>query len=92
MAIAQGVAINGLPIVNDRPGPFGGLPQMSNLDRYYANCVIGGRSAFLIVANDFASFAQAIRRKLILEISDIAPAIEERRAACAARAPLLHLA
>ena len=70
-AIARGIVINGLPIVSDRPDPFG-MP-MPNLDLYYQNCVIGGPGAFLVVAEDFRSFAVAIRRKLILEIAGLHP-------------------
>ena len=97
-AVARGLTINGLPIVNDRPTRIGGLPPLPHLDRYYEKCVIGGRGAFLIVANDFASFADAIRRKLILEIADLTPAPHETRAAPvrhetrAAPASFLHLA
>lgn len=71
-AVAQGVVINGLPIVNDRPGPSG-RPQQPNLDLYYEECVIGGPGAFIVVANSFGEFAEAVRRKLIIEISDAAP-------------------
>ena len=67
MAIRAGVTINGLPIINNRPSPWGRMP-MPNLDLYYRKCVIGGRRSFLVVANDFKSFGRAIRRKLILEI------------------------
>ena len=66
-AVRAGVTINGLPIVNNRPSPWGRMP-MPNLDLYYRKCVIGGRRSFLVVANDFKSFGRAIRRKLILEI------------------------
>ncbi len=66
-AIRAGVTINGLPIVNDRPSPWGRMP-MPNLDSYYRKCVIGGRRAFLVVAKDFRTFGHGIRRKLILEI------------------------
>lgn len=69
-AVARGVTINGLPIVNDRPGPSG-RPQLRNLDLYYENCVIGGPGAFIVVANSFAEFAEAVRRKLILEIAGL---------------------
>ncbi len=71
-AVAQGVAINGLPIVNDRASPFG-WPALPNLDLYYANCVIGGPGSFYVVANTFADFARAIRKKLILEIAGMRP-------------------
>ncbi|MBI1985717.1 MAG: DUF1194 domain-containing protein, partial [Rhodospirillales bacterium] len=49
-AVAAGIVINGLPIINDRPSPWGMLP-MPNLDLYYEDCVIGGNGAFLLVAN-----------------------------------------
>ena len=67
-AVAQGITINGLPIINDRP-TFNRMP-MPNLDLYYRNCVIGGRGAFIVVAETFRTFARAIRRKMILEIAD----------------------
>ena len=41
---------------------------MPNLDLYYRRCVIGGGRSFLVVANDFASFGRAVKRKLVLEI------------------------
>jgi len=65
--LAEGVTINGLPIVNDRPN-FGVRPGQE-LEPYYRNSVIGGPGAFLIVAEDFTSFGAAIRRKLIQEIA-----------------------
>lgn len=85
-ALAAGVVINGLPIVNDRLGPYG-LPPLKNLDLYYEDCVIGGPGAFVIVANGFEDFARAIRQKMLLEISDRAPptirrVAERRRPPC----------
>lgn len=65
--VAEGVTINGLPIVNDRP-TFGRMPPMS-LDEYYRENVVGGPGAFVIVAEDFRSFGNAVRRKLIREIA-----------------------
>jgi len=67
-AVSKGIIINGLPIINDRLGPYGFTP-MPNLDLYYEDCVIGGQGAFVIVANGFKDFARAIRRKMILEIA-----------------------
>ncbi len=71
-AVGEGIIINGLPIVNDRPGPSG-RPQLANLDLYYENCVIGGPGAFIVVANSYPEFAEAVRRKLIIEIAGLAP-------------------
>ena len=67
-AVAQGLIINGLPIVNDRPS-VSGRPQIPNLDLYYRNCVIGGPGAFIVVADTFEEFAVAVRKKLIIEIA-----------------------
>lgn len=72
-AVAARITVNGLPIVNDRINPFG-RRQIPDLDLYYRACVIGGPGAFLVVAEGFGSFAQAIRRKLISEIAGRAPA------------------
>ncbi len=67
--VAEGVTINGLPIVNDRPN-FGTQPGR-DLEPYYRDSVIGGPGAFLVVAEDFEAFGAAIRRKLILEIAGV---------------------
>jgi hypothetical protein len=80
-AVAAGITINGLAIVNTRssPGyafhtqPPGGLPK------YFEENVIGGPGAFLIHIDNFESFAEAITRKLVSEIAGIAP--EEQSAA-----------
>ena len=69
--VAEGVVINGLPIVNDRPN-FGRAPQ-PDLEPYYRENVIGGDGAFLIVAEDFENFGTAIRRKLLTEIAGLTP-------------------
>ena len=80
-ALAEGVTINGLAIINDRPNPGyafhtqppGGLPE------WYRQNVIGGPGAFLHVVEDFRSFADAMTNKLVSEIVDLAP--EDRKAA-----------
>lgn len=69
--VADGVTINGLPIVNDRPN-FGNMPGRE-LEPYFRESVIGGSGAFLIVAEDFEAFGDAIRRKLIQEIAAPSP-------------------
>jgi hypothetical protein len=67
-AVAAGITINGLPIVNDRPNPWGGRPP-ADLDLYFEERVIGGPGAFIIVAEDYTAFASAILSKLLLEIA-----------------------
>jgi len=65
-AVAAGATINGLPILELEP----------NLDHYFRDNVIGGPGAFMIVADRFDNFADAILKKLIIEIvaKDGAPA------------------
>jgi hypothetical protein len=67
-ALADGIVINGLPIVNERPGPYG-YPTLPHLDLYYEDCVIGGPGSFVVVADGLKDFARAIRRKMVLEIA-----------------------
>jgi uncharacterized protein DUF1194 len=71
--VAEGVTINGLPIMNDRP-TFGRLPPVP-LDEYFRESVVGGPGSFVIPAEDFQAFGQAVKRKLIREIAgtDIGP-------------------
>jgi hypothetical protein len=57
-AALAGITINGLAILRENPG----------LDRYYAEHVIGGPDAFVMVAEDYDDFARAIRQKLLREI------------------------
>ena len=71
-AAEQGVAINGLVILNYDPGPLG-FPILEDLDIYFEECVITGQAAFVLAADGFADFGRAIRRKLVLEIAGLAP-------------------
>jgi hypothetical protein len=75
-AVAEGVVINGLPILNDRPG-FGRRPAVP-LDQYYAESVIGGDGAFLVATEDFETFGMAVRRKLIREIAGLPGPLRDR--------------
>lgn len=70
-AVARGITINGLPLMT-REGT-GSAWYLDNLDIYYKNCVIGGRNAFVIPVWDWDDFPKAVLRKLLLEISGIAP-------------------
>ena len=68
--VGAGITINGLPIMIKRPG---GFASIANLDVYYEDCVIGGFGAFLVVVRSADQFAEAIRRKLVLEIAGRQP-------------------
>jgi hypothetical protein len=56
--VADGITINGLPILTEEPW----------LETYYTLYLIGGPGAFVIVARDLDSFADAMRRKLVAEV------------------------
>jgi hypothetical protein len=70
-AVAKGVTINGLVILSERPMPWNieHTNPPGGLEAYYRNNVIGGPGAFVIVAQDFRSFGQAIVQKMIAEIA-----------------------
>ena len=70
-AIAKGVTINGLVILSESPTPWN--PEHTNppggLANYYRNNVVGGPGAFVMVAENFKSFGNALINKLIAEIA-----------------------
>ena len=73
-AVAAGVVINGLPILELDP----------TLDEHYLHSVIGGPNSFMVPAASFAEFADAILKKLIVEIANL-PARRVRLASQFAR-------
>jgi hypothetical protein len=70
-AVAQGITVNGLVILTDieyaRNPPHTNPP--GGLEKYYRENVIGGLGSFVMVAEDFNSFGQAIIKKMIAEIA-----------------------
>lgn len=66
-ANALGITVNGL-VVKSRGGGYPG-PRGEPLEQHYENDVIIGPGAFVMVADENRSFAEAVRRKLILEIA-----------------------
>lgn len=71
-ALKERIVINGLPIMNDRPNPFG-FPSETDLDKYYLHCVTGGPRSFVEVAHNFEDFPRAVRKKLLQEVADSGP-------------------
>lgn len=57
--VAQGITINALTILNEWP----------TLDTYFENNVVGGPGNFVLPANDYGDFGDAIYRKLLREIT-----------------------
>jgi len=78
-AVRKGVIINGLVILSETPlswnadhtHPPGGLAN------YYRNNVAGGPGSFVMVAENFESFGQALINKLVAEIA-ATPALRTR--------------
>lgn len=67
-ALKERIIINGLPVMNDRPNPFG-FPSETDLDEYYLHCVTGGPRSFVEVAKNFEDFPRAVRKKLLQEVA-----------------------
>jgi Protein of unknown function (DUF1194) len=67
--VAQGIVINGLPVMMNRTN-FGRPPDLM-LDKYYEENVIGGPGSFIIVADTFEHFGRAVRNKLVREVSGV---------------------
>jgi hypothetical protein len=74
-AVAAGITINGLPILNSRVGARGsgmrGFPSDPDLDTYYQDHVIGGPGAFMVPAESFDTFSNAVMSKLIREVAGL---------------------
>ena len=71
-ALEKGIIINGLPLMTKEG--LGAVWNLEDLDEYYRHCVIGGPGSFVIPVTDWDQFADAVRRKLILELVDRTPA------------------
>ncbi|HYM30027.1 MAG TPA: DUF1194 domain-containing protein [Candidatus Cybelea sp.] len=74
-AVAAGVTINGLAIINKHPVPgyYEHTQPTEGLAEYYRRNVIGGPGAFHLVIENFSSFADAVQSKLIREIAESRP-------------------
>lgn len=83
--VERGIVINGLPLMMREGGSWYYLP---NLDDYYADCVVGGPGAFIVPVRSLDGFAEAIRKKLVLEIAGrepeatVMPASDRPQVAC----------
>ncbi|MCA1407192.1 DUF1194 domain-containing protein [Ensifer sp. IC3342] len=66
--VAQGITIDGLPIMLRSAPDTASIPD---LDVYYRECVIGGPGSFLLKVKHIDEFAAAILAKLVIEISGL---------------------
>lgn len=80
-AVELGVTVNGIVILSAVPLPFN--PQHTHppggLLAYYQSNVIGGPGSFAIAAEGFETFGQALRAKLVREISSLGGNVDGRR-------------
>ncbi len=72
-ALREGITINGLVIMNDKPNTGFIQPPQPPLDQFYRDNVIGGPGSFVISIEGFDSFAFAIVNKLVKEIAGASP-------------------
>lgn len=72
--LAQGIVINGLPLMTDEG--TGSQWTVQNLDAYYRDCVIGGHGAFVVPVRNWDEFASAVRQKILMEIAAITPRVQ----------------
>jgi len=71
-ALAKDIVINGLAILcRDCTS---GRPVAYDLEKAFADTIIGGPGSFVVTAESRATFADAVRRKLLLEIAGRLPA------------------
>ncbi|MEO1090862.1 MAG: DUF1194 domain-containing protein [Pseudomonadota bacterium] len=68
-ATAAGIVVNGLAILCPDVD-CSGRPAAGDLEAAFADRIIAGPGAFVVTAADRASFADAVRKKLVLEIAD----------------------
>lgn len=70
MAVMSGITINGLVIER---------PSMPDLDQYFRAAITGGPRSFVIKAESRKTFAEAILKKMILEIAGGPPPTRHAR-------------
>ena len=70
-ALSADIVINGLAILC-REDDCSGRPNLYDLEEAFARTIIGGPGSFVVTVDGPSSFADAVRRKLILEIADLA--------------------
>jgi hypothetical protein len=72
-AVAAGITINGLAIINDHPVSYtyAHVAPPGGLTNWYRENVIGGPGSFVVEVHEFSVFGEAMSRKLINEIAGL---------------------
>lgn len=82
-AVLSGITVNALVIKSPGGGYRG--PMGESLEAHYRRDVIGGRGSFVMVADRRASFAEAVRKKMLREIAWAAETARQTTARAAPR-------
>jgi len=69
-ALAAGITINGLAVLC-RDDDCSGQPIAYDLEEAFAKKIIGGPGSFVVTVDSAKRFAEAVRRKLILELASL---------------------
>ncbi len=71
-AVAAGITINGLAIINEHPvsWTFAHVQPPGGLQSYYRENVTGGPGSFVLEIREFKTFGAAMTRKLVAEIAN----------------------
>jgi hypothetical protein len=72
-ALAADIVINGLAVLCRS---CSGRPNSYDLEAAFAERIIGGPASFVVTAENEGQFAEAVRRKLLLEIAGTTPTSE----------------
>jgi hypothetical protein len=78
-ALGAEIVINGLAILC-RASECSGRPVDYDLEAAFADTIIGGPASFVVRADGYDRFAEAVRRKLLLEIAGAPAIIRDLRA------------
>lgn len=68
-AVAAGITVNGLAIMNERPKWKQAAP--ADLDTYYRDNVIGGPGSFHLAVRNLDDFSRSVLQKMVLEIAGL---------------------
>ena len=76
--VANGVTVNGLPILLDTPESSALLPKAvpgskHPLEEWYRANVMAGPGSFVLPAQGYGDFERAIRQKFVIEVSGVQP-------------------
>lgn len=77
-ALEAGITINGLAVLCRT---CSGRPAGGDLEAEFARKIIGGPASFVVTADGDTSFADAVRKKLLLEIAGLVPSGPHARGA-----------